>query len=123
MMGSVKIWKGLLPAPKHLKPAAILFFCLQMFSCHAQSKKTPDTVMQTYHVARIIETTGADYTEVTFLESARFYRILKSNKHYNTNIALLKEAEKNKTALLVSFTQLHGDVIEKVERVASPKKE
>lgn len=119
MMGSVKILKGLLPA---LKPATILFFCLQMLTCNAQSKKSPDTAMQTYRVARIIETTGADYTEVTFLESARFYRILKNNKHYSASMALLKEAEKNNTPLLVAFTEPHGDVIEKVERVASPKK-
>lgn len=123
MIGTVQILRGLLPAPKHLKPATILFFCVQMLTCNAQSKKSPGPAMQTYHVARIIENTEANYTEVTFLESARFYRILRNNKHYNASIALLKEAEKNKTPLLVGFTEPNGDVIEKVERTPSPKKE
>lgn len=122
-MGSAKILKGLLPALKHLKPATILFCCLQMLSCTAQTKKSPDSAMQTFHVASVIESNQSNYMEVTFLESARFYRILKNNKQYNNIIALLKEAEKNKTTLRVSFTEPNGDVIEKVERVASPKKE
>jgi hypothetical protein len=122
-MSSVQILKGFLPALKHLKPATILFFCLQMLTCNAQSKKSPEPVMQTYRVARVIESNQANYTEVTFLESARFYRILKNNKSYNSVIALLKEAEKNKMPVLVGFTEPNGDVIEKVERVPSPKKE
>jgi hypothetical protein len=112
-MGSAQILKGMY----------LLFFCLQMLSCTAQQKKSPDSAMQTFHVARIIGNTEANYMEVTFLESARFYRILKNNKHYNNSVALLHEAEKNKTPLLVSFTEPNGDVIEKVERVSSPKKE
>ena len=122
-MGSAQILKGMLQAPKLLKPATFLFLCLQMLSCTAQQKKSPDSAMQTFHVARIIESNEANYMEVTFLESARFYRILKNNKHYSNSIALLKEAEKNKIPLLVSFTEPNGDIIEKVESVPSSKKE
>lgn len=123
MIGSAQILKGLLSAASYLKPATILFLCMQMFNCTAQQKKSPGTAMQTYRVARVIEPAEANYTEVTFLESPRIFRILKNNKHYSTSIALLKDAEKNNKAVLVSLAEPNGDVIEKVESVSLPKEE
>lgn len=78
--------------------------------------------MQTYHVARVTENKDADHAEVTFLESARFYRLLKSNKHYKESLALLKAAAANNTALRVLFTTPNGEVIEKVETLPPLKK-
>lgn len=96
---------------------------MHMLSCTAQTKHSPDSTMQTFRIARVIENNKADYIEVTFLESARFYRVLKNNKQYSSIIALLKDAEKNNTPVRVSFTEPNGDVIEKAEIVLSPKKE
>lgn len=89
----------------------------------ATSKLPPqDSLSRTLTVAKVYEEKDSDpgTTQVTFYESARFYKILQSNPHYKEYIALLKEAIKKQQPVCVRFTQVGGDIIDRVSRVKKP---
>ena len=62
-------------------------------------------------VTRVRE--GADYAEVTFYESARFYRLQRSNPAYEIALQRLR-APSNAKPLRVRFNAPNSDVIESV---------
>ena len=65
-------------------------------------------------VAHIREPSRADSIEVMFLESARFYRLFKSNAHFGDMLNRLREAMKTGRALAVSLASPDSDTIEDV---------
>jgi hypothetical protein len=65
-------------------------------------------------VARIVDAGGAEYAEVTFLESARFYRLSKTNPGYQRYLALLKDARVGHYAVTVRLPSIDSDLIETV---------
>ncbi len=65
-------------------------------------------------VAHIREPEGADYLEVVFLESARFYRLLRQNPKYDEIVRLLRDAMAKGRVLKVRCASLDSDVIEEV---------
>lgn len=67
-----------------------------------------------YTVARVREDTAQ--ATVAFLESARFYTLMKSNKCYDKYLLILKAAEKNAATVEVSFLNRDSDVIVKVKK-------
>ena|ERR1700694_5071982 len=112
----------LLPAPGLPGLAIILLLSIQVLTATAQPKKNQDKHMNLLHTARVLENHAGDYTEVVFLESARFYRLLKTNPHYDQYLRLLKKAEEDKAPVGILLTTAHGDIIEKVERKPGKKK-
>ena len=70
--------------------------------------------------AHIREPREADYVEVVFLESARFYRLLKSNPMYEHIVTLLRDAIAKKRALLARCTSPESDTIAEVQDRDSP---
>jgi hypothetical protein len=66
-------------------------------------------------VAHVREKEGADYIEVVFLESARFYKVLKENPRYNECLRLLRDAMVRKRVLKVQFASVHSEISEAVQ--------
>jgi hypothetical protein len=77
-------------------------------------------VFRTMTPAHIREPQGADHVEVVFLESARFYRLLKRNPIYEHIVALLRDAIAKKRALPVRCASLESDTIVEVQDRDSP---
>ena len=65
-------------------------------------------------VAQVREPGGPDALEVAFFESARFYRLLKSNPAFNDILKQLRDAAKHGHALTVELPSLESDIIENV---------
>jgi hypothetical protein len=68
-------------------------------------------------VADIRRKHGADFVEVVFLESARFYRLLKQNKAYADILKELENAMLNARPVKVGLESVETDVIEEVKGV------
>ena len=65
-------------------------------------------------VAQIREPEHADYVQVVFLESARFYKLMKDNPGFDRALKLLRDALINPRLLLVSVASLDSDLIQKI---------
>jgi hypothetical protein len=78
-----------------------------------------DSLSPTMTVAKVYEEKYSEpgSTKVTFYESARFYKILQSNQHYNEYISLLREAIKKQKPVYIHFTKPNGDIIESVNKI------
>ncbi|MBL7700844.1 MAG: hypothetical protein JNM14_01220 [Ferruginibacter sp.] len=76
-----------------------------------------DTVPpQIFTVANIAEPEHADFYEITFYQSARFYKLMRKNKNCKQALALLKQSKKNNKPVLVILTEKFGDVIAEVKK-------
>jgi hypothetical protein len=78
-----------------------------------------DSLSRIMTVAKVYEEKNSDpgSTQVTFYESARFYKILQSNPGYKKYISLLKEAIKKQKPVCIRFTKPNGDIIESVNKI------
>ena len=65
-------------------------------------------------VAHIREQKGADSVEVVFLESARFYRLLRKNPVYDKVLRRLRDAMTKGHVLKVGIASQESDIIEDV---------
>lgn len=65
-------------------------------------------------VGHVREPEDADYAEVVFLDSARFYRLREDNPVFEEALRLLKSAAKTSSVLRVSTSSVDSDVIEDV---------
>ena len=63
---------------------------------------------------RIIDFDGTESVEVIFLESARFYRLLRKNPAFDSLVAVLQDAIEKGAAVEVRTTSIAGDVIEDI---------
>ncbi len=63
-------------------------------------------------VAQIREPEGRDYCEVVFLESARFYRLLRANPAFGEVIGKLRNAMSMERPVKVILAAVNSDVIE-----------
>jgi hypothetical protein len=74
-------------------------------------------------VAHIRELKGADHVEVVFLESARFYRLLKKNPTYDGVLTLLLDAMAKGRVLKVRCASPESDIIKEVQEHSSDASE
>jgi hypothetical protein len=58
----------------------------------------------------------ADYMKITFYESARIYKLLKSMPDYKTYLNYLKEAKEKKLFVNVTLASAYSDTIVNVKR-------
>jgi hypothetical protein len=81
-----------------------------------------DSLSRTMTVAKVYEEKYSEpgSTQVTFYESARFYKIQQSNPHYKEYIRLLKEAIKKQKPVCIRFTKPNGDIIDAVKKIKKP---
>src|ERR1051326_1176883 len=70
-----------------------------------------DSTLHKLTVARVMDKPKEGYTEVIFLESARYYKLQHSNVKYAVYLGLLREAVKNKSVLEIRLTKPNGDII------------
>jgi hypothetical protein len=70
-------------------------------------------------VAQIREQQGAEYLEVVFLESARFYRLSKENPRYDEILRRLRAAVAKGSVLKVRCASPDSDIIEEVQAPSS----
>jgi hypothetical protein len=66
-------------------------------------------------VAHIREPKGADFVEIVFLESARFYKLSGKNPFYAEALKLLREALAIKRVVKVGVVSLDSDIIEEIQ--------
>ena len=66
-------------------------------------------------VANIRRKEEADFVEVVFLESARFYRLLKENRAYGDILEKLENALSDGEPINVGFASIESDIIEEVQ--------
>lgn len=78
-----------------------------------------DSLSRVMTVAKLYEEkySGPGSTQVTFYESARFYKIMKSNPNYKKFISLLNEAIKKQKPICIRFTKPNGDIIDSVSKI------
>ncbi len=62
-----------------------------------------------------------DFTQIIFLESARFYKLFVNNKRYKAIVALAKKSLKTNTKIAVEFTEPNGDVIKNINLIKIKK--
>jgi hypothetical protein len=66
-------------------------------------------------VANIRDRAGAEYVEVVFLESARFFRLLRKNPTFDDSYKRLREAIGKGRVLQVGLASPESDLIEEIE--------
>ena len=74
-----------------------------------------ENVFRTMTPAHVREPPEADYVEVVFLESARFYRLFKTNPMYQQILKMLRDAVTKKRAVQVRCTSSESDVLAEVQ--------
>ena len=81
-----------------------------------------DSLSRIMTVAKVYEEKYSEpgSTQITFYESARFYKILQSNPNYKKYISLLKEAIKKQQPVCIRFTKPNGDIIESISKIKKP---
>lgn len=109
---------------KYLRKTGILIIIafttiVSTVSCAAMAGKSSEersaNNMLTLTVAKVIEDENKDYVTVVFLESARFYKLMRSDAGFKEYLAKLKKAEKNSSAVKVRLVEPYGEIIEAVE--------
>jgi hypothetical protein len=79
-----------------------------------QGDETNSSSYRQMTVAQIREQNKADHVEVVFLESARFYKLFRTNPQYDALLERLRNALENSRSLQVRLMSPNGDIIEDV---------
>jgi hypothetical protein len=108
------------PGKKHGPGLLIMFMFLSSVSM-AMSKQQhilPDTVPPLLlTVADIGVLPGnTTYYRVSFYQSARFYKLMRTNKNCKQALLLLERSRKTNKPVLVILTEKYGDVIDLVKK-------
>ncbi|MFM6925911.1 MAG: hypothetical protein ACKOU7_10460 [Ferruginibacter sp.] len=78
----------------------------------------PDTIPPLIlTVANITAPAGNNkFYEITFYQSARFYKLMLTNKNCKQALLMLKQSKKAGNPVLVILTEKYGDIIDDVKR-------
>jgi hypothetical protein len=100
----------------------LLYFIVRAYFISAETNAVnmERDIMQEklFSVAGITENRPpADYMRITFYESARIYKLLKSAPDYNTYLRYLQEAKEKKKKISVTLVSAYSDTIIKVGKV------
>jgi hypothetical protein len=100
----------------------LLYFIARAYFISAETNAVhmeKDTMQQrVFSVAGITENKPpADYIRITFYESARIYKFLKSLPDYNIYLSNLKEAKEKKKPVDITLLSSYSDTIIKVRPV------
>ncbi len=87
-----------------------------VMTCCGKYEKTvtrkEDGTMRVMTIAKIYERTNNEFVQVTFLESAQFYKLMISNKSFDSCLSILNRAKKENSPVKIRFTEPHGNIIE-----------
>jgi len=95
-----------------------LLFSFCALQCFAGNK---DSVENKLTVMRVSHTANKAYTEVTFSESQRFYKLLKKGKQYTMFLELLKWSAKKHVPVIIQRRSEYSDTILKVSKSKQQK--
>jgi hypothetical protein len=111
-------------AARSAKQYSLLLLCIFMFQfCNAMPSTgtspgtDTDTIPpQIFTVARVWED-PADTSayKVVFLQSAKFYRLMRNNKNVKAALVLLQQSQKTNKPVKVYLTEQYGDIINYVK--------
>ena len=68
-------------------------------------------------VAQIREQNGEDHVQIVFLESARFYKLFRTNPQYDALLERLRSNLANGRSVQVRLTSPNNDIIEDVKEI------
>ena len=77
-------------------------------------KRKSEPYRQKLTVGHVREPDPSGNIEVIFLESARFYRLLRNNPKFNDVLKRLRDAEKEKRPINAATASMESDIIEDV---------
>lgn len=83
----------------------------------SQTNKNNNHGYREMTAARVREPSDANHVEVVFLESARFYKLYRTNPHYKILLERLQDAIAKGRGVQVRLTSPHGDIIEDVQEL------
>jgi hypothetical protein len=96
---------------------AIILSLISNYMMAASPTPPQDSLQRNFTVAKVYLEKYSDpgTVKVTFYESARFYKIEKTNPKFNEMVKRLKEAIKKRKVVLVTLNKREGNIIERVE--------
>jgi hypothetical protein len=94
----------------------MLLFLTPMATTAQQKNTTENIKPQLFTVANISFIKKEGYYEITFYQSAKFYKLMCANKNCAKTLLLLKQSKKLKKQVQVTLTQNLGDVIDAVKK-------
>lgn len=96
----------------------LIFMLLSMATMAKPNDILPDSIPpQILTVANITSPKGGlNFYEITFYQSARFYKLILTNKNCKQALLLLKQSKKTNKPVQVILTVMHGDIIDDVKR-------
>jgi len=96
----------------------LIFMLLSMVAMAKTNDILPDSIPpQILTVASItLPKSGLNFYEITFYQSARFYKLMLTNKNCKRALLLLKQSKKTNKPVQVILTEMNGDIIDKVKR-------
>jgi len=89
----------------------IIFFFLLINTVQSESGNIQEKIMK-LTVANIRE--DSTHATVVFLESARFFKLMRKGKCYDKYLSILKGAEKKQSTVKVYFLSKESNIITKV---------
>jgi len=113
---------SLKPVLNKKSAGTLILFMLMAYPGWAFSKSKnmqPDTLPapKLFTVADIgILPGNSSYYRIAFYQSARFYKLMRNNKNCKRALVLLRQSRKTNKPVLVTLTELNGDVIADVKK-------
>jgi hypothetical protein len=115
------LFSGVRGYKKYSPGFLFIFMLLSSVSMAMPKQETAlrDTIPpQLFTVANIVAAPGdKGYYEITFFQSARFYKLMRDNKNCSKALQLLKQSKKHSRLLEIFLTQKFGDIIDEVRKI------
>jgi hypothetical protein len=120
MLKAISSFKTINRVCKKYSPGLLFIFIALPIMSMANTKLQhilPDTIPpQILTVANIAAPQNTEFYEITFYQSARFYKLMRKNKNCKQALVLLKQSKKTNKPVLVILTEKFGDVIAEVKK-------
>lgn len=108
---------------KYSSGLLIIFILLTSASMAMPDQQTDvrDTIPpQLFTAASIVSPPGnTEFYEITFFQSARFYKLMRKNKNCSRALQLLKQSKKHNRPVQVILTEKFGDIIDDVRKITN----
>jgi hypothetical protein len=122
MQQPINILFSMIRGYKKYSPGLLFIFILLSSANMAMAKQQTglrDTIPpQLFTVANIAAAPGdTEYYEVTFFQSARFYKLMRKNKNCSRALQLLKQSKKHNQPVQVILTEKFGAIIDEVKKI------
>jgi len=120
MLKAMSLHSSLNHGGKSYRHGLMIIFMLLSINTMAKTSSQytlPDTIQPLIlTVANITAPSGNNkFYEITFYQSARFYKLMLANKNCKQSLVLLKQSKKANKPVLVILTEKYGDVIDQVK--------